>query len=331
MEFHPLKTGHQDLIHDISYGTSRPHSADPDFYGKRLATCSSDFKIKVWDLNPHTNQWLQNDSWKAHDSAVLKVRWAHPEHGQLIASCSMDRSILISEEQESEQKCSGKRWREKRRITESRAVVYDISFAPVHLGLKLVSLAPSHTNLSASVSADGIVRILECLEPFNPTNWTVMDEFSVSSPTQQRIREAESSFCVDWCLDRWAPAQLVVAAQNTLKIYKVGALEKFTPTHTIDAHAGLIRDVAWAPRMGRSYPLIATACKDGRVRIFKIHVQDEEEVETVGDFDDHNGQVWKVNWNVTGSILSSVGDDGMVKLWKATYLNQWKCMSTLAC
>lgn len=27
-------------------------------------------------------------------------------------------------------------------------------------------------------------------------------------------------------------------------------------------------------------------------------------------------QVWKVKWNVTGTILSSAGDDGKVRLWK---------------
>ena len=27
-------------------------------------------------------------------------------------------------------------------------------------------------------------------------------------------------------------------------------------------------------------------------------------------------QVWKVEWNVTGTVLSSSGDDGKVRLWK---------------
>lgn len=30
---------HKDLIHDVAY----------DFYGRRLATCSSDQTIKIWD------------------------------------------------------------------------------------------------------------------------------------------------------------------------------------------------------------------------------------------------------------------------------------------
>lgn len=29
-------------------------------------------------------------------------------------------------------------------------------------------------------------------------------------------------------------------------------------------------------------------------------------------------QVWRVEWNVTGTILASSGDDGRVRLWKGT-------------
>ena len=33
-----IPTDHKDLIHDVAY----------DFYGKRMATCSSDQSVKVW-------------------------------------------------------------------------------------------------------------------------------------------------------------------------------------------------------------------------------------------------------------------------------------------
>jgi len=29
-------------------------------------------------------------------------------------------------------------------------------------------------------------------------------------------------------------------------------------------------------------------------------------------------QVWRVQWNITGTILASTGDDGRVRLWKGT-------------
>lgn len=35
-------------------------------------------------------------------------------------------------------------------------------------------------------------------------------------------------------------------------------------------HQDDVNDVAWAPNMGRSYHLVATACKDKFVRIWKL-------------------------------------------------------------
>lgn len=65
-----IATDHKDLIHDVSY----------DFYGKRMATCSSDQSVKVrvcgcalnriahatlqvWDLS-EGGQWRCTASWK---------------------------------------------------------------------------------------------------------------------------------------------------------------------------------------------------------------------------------------------------------------------------
>ena len=32
-------------------------------------------------------------------------------------------------------------------------------------------------------------------------------------------------------------------------------------------------------------------------------------------------QVWRVSWNITGTVLSSSGDDGCVRLWKGILFN----------
>ena len=121
---------------------------------------------------------------------------------------------------------------------------------------------------------------------------------------------------------------------------------------SLASHGNFVYDVAWAPNMGRSYELIATASKDFHVRIFKISnmsqtmpsnttslfragasetkaLQSETftgvpSVTLVADFTDHQAEVWRVSWNVTGSILSSSGDDGRVRLWKADAFNSWK-------
>lgn len=40
------------------------------------------------------------------------------------------------------------------------------------------------------------------------------------------------------------------------------------------------------------------------------------EITTVATFEDHYCTVWRVSWNVLGTILASSGDDGCVRLWK---------------
>jgi nucleoporin SEH1 len=45
---------------------------------------------------------------------------------------------------------------------------------------------------------------------------------------------------------------------------------------------------------------------------------------SVGDFDQHKSPVGRVEWNITGTILSSAGNDGRVRLWKATSGNGWR-------
>jgi nucleoporin SEH1 len=87
-EAKPINTDHKDLIHDVSY----------DFYGRRMATCSSDQSVKVWDIG-EDGQWRCTSTWKTHSGSVWRVTWAHPEFGQVLATCSFDRTVGVWEEQ----------------------------------------------------------------------------------------------------------------------------------------------------------------------------------------------------------------------------------------
>ncbi|KAK5665690.1 epoxide hydrolase, soluble (sEH) [Batrachochytrium dendrobatidis] len=239
--------GHEDLIHDVVY----------DYYGTKLITVSSDQRIKVWQVED-TGAWSLNDVWKAHDSSIVKASWAHPEFGQVFASCSFDKTVKIWEEQEQEQCQSGRRWTECATLTESRGSVHDIEFAPNHLGLKL-----------AACGSDGVLRIYEAMDVVNLTSWTLMEEIEIVSGGS---KESDGLYCVSWCQSRMESQMLVVGCgrDHTAKVYRVDYHGKWQPYEVLPGHGDTLCDIAWAPTMGRSYHLIATACKDGHVRIFKL-------------------------------------------------------------
>jgi hypothetical protein len=80
--FDRFKTDHEDLIHDIAY----------DYYGKRLATCSADQHITIWDLCDDENEdsaftgsiyydpqrqkkqyWKKTASWKGMEDCKVNL------------------------------------------------------------------------------------------------------------------------------------------------------------------------------------------------------------------------------------------------------------------
>jgi protein transport protein SEC13 len=81
-----VDTGHEDMVHD----------AKMDYCGLRLATCSSDMSVKVYDVR-NGSQTLVADL-RGHEGPVWQVAWAHPKFGSLLASCSYDRKVIIWKE-----------------------------------------------------------------------------------------------------------------------------------------------------------------------------------------------------------------------------------------
>lgn len=346
----PLDTQHEDMVLDIAY----------DFYGKYLATGSADHHIKVFELDPDTNSWILNDSWRAHDSSVIKIDFAHPQYGHLLVSASYDRTVKIWEERYDDDS-NTKRWTKLKTLADAHGPLYDVCFLPAWLGLKI-----------ATIGNDGILRVYESSDPSDLTNWFLLDESKVlNNPVASHL---QSDFNIKWCPSKFGCEKFVVSALDKAYIYYKSDdsstsdinntinssnntidnnnnnatttnnfnssqdLEdnsgKYKLAITLPDHNGLIRSVSWAPPMGKSYHLIATACKDGYVRIFKLEEFKNENgvsfnISLLNSFNDHKGEVWRVRWNLTGTILSSAGDDGTIRLYKANYANKFQCMSVI--
>ena len=233
--FNRFSGQHEDFVHDVAY----------DYYGKRLATCSSDHKIKVrWNavlcarcplpksaeklIKTNLNVWLNEQVWsisptsewtceaelEGHKGAVWKLAWAHPEFGQILASCSFDQQVLIWEEQDAplsannngasggisvsgvgasggEEKSRQGKWHQAAQLKDGRESVTDLKFAPRHLGLQV-----------ATCSSDGFVRIFSAEDVMNFEHWAC-EKFQAGS-------NKEEVTCLSWNPSRFDPAMLVV-------------------------------------------------------------------------------------------------------------------------
>ncbi|XP_018618564.1 nucleoporin SEH1-like isoform X1 [Scleropages formosus] len=309
---------HKDLIHDVSF----------DFHGRRMATSSSDQSVKVWDKS-EDGEWHCTASWKTHSGSVWRVTWAHPEFGQVLASCSFDRTAAIWEELvgESNDKQRGQRhWVKRTTLVDSRTSVTDVKFAPKHMGLVVTTC-----------SADGVVRIYEAPDVMNLSQWSLQHEISCKL----------SCSCISWnpSSSRAHPPMIAVGSDDSSTTYsgKVQIYEynentrKYAKAETLTTVTDPVHDVSFAPNLGRSFHVLAVASKD--VRIFKLIPLSRKEsiptgptrfeVQVVAQFDSHNSQVWRVSWNITSTLLASSGDDGCVRLWKANYMDNWKCTGVL--
>uniref|UniRef100_A0A671ESZ1 Nucleoporin SEH1 n=1 Tax=Rhinolophus ferrumequinum TaxID=59479 RepID=A0A671ESZ1_RHIFE len=296
-----IAADHKDLIHDVSF----------DFHGRRMATCSSDQSVKT------------------HSGSVWRVTWAHPEFGQVLASCSFDRTAAVWEEivGESNDKLRGQsHWVKRTTLVDSRTSVTDVKFAPKHMGLML-----------ATCSADGIVRIYEAPDVMNLSQWSLQHEISCKL----------SCSCISWnpSSSRAHSPMIAVGSDDSSPsaMAKVQIFEynentrKYAKAETLMTVTDAVHDIAFAPNLGRSYHILAIATKD--VRIFTLKPVRKEltssggptkfEIHIVAQFDNHNSQVWRVSWNITGTVLASSGDDGCVRLWKANYMDNWKCTGIL--
>ena len=341
-QFKRFNALHDDYVHDIVY----------DHYGKRIATCSSDHKIKIWSEGAD-GDWVCDAELIGHRGAVWKLDWAHAEFGQVLASCSFDQQILIWEELDTvvsrnfsngggnnadintdtntriqtggDNAGSGNsivydqssakllsRWSRVANLkSDSAGSVNDIKFAPRHVGLCL-----------ATCSADGFVRIFMVDDVMNLENWTLNDKFDVS-------RNNEEATCLCWNPSRFDSQMLVVGtAERAMVWVKNRSQRRWDGIIEIPISGELgVNDVSWAPNLGRSYHLIATAASNAKAAaVWKLTAGSD--VDMLTDVVQEaelplSSEVWRIKWNITGTVLATSVDDGSICLWQKNFRAEW--------
>lgn len=286
-----ITDAHEDLIHD----------AVLDYYGKRLATASSDKTIKIFEIEGTENYRLV-ETLIGHEGPVWQVAWAHPKFGSILASCSYDGKAIIWKEQPETQQ-----WSIIAEHSIHQASVNSVSWSPHELGALLLCS-----------SSDGKVSVVEFNED-GTTSHVVFDAHAIG------VNSAS-----------WAPLNstkdnsgatqrrfVTCGSDNLAKIWKFDSdVGTYVLEATLEGHTDWVRDVCWSPSvLVRSY--IATASQDRTVLIWSQNNQGEwqKQLLTEEKFPD---VCWRASWSLSGNILAVSGGDNKVSLWKENLQGKWE-------
>ncbi|OJD37789.1 wd40 repeat-like protein [Diplodia corticola] len=290
-------SGHDDMIHD----------AVLDYYGRRLATCSSDKTIKIFEVEGDSHRLT--DTLKGHEGAVWCVSWAHPKYGNILASASYDGKVFIWREQNGQ-------WQ--------RVHVSELHSASVNL----VSWAPHDAGcVLACASSDGNVSVLEFRDGawahqilpahglgVNAVSWAPSIAPGAVASAQQGSN---------------APLRRFVTGGSDclVKVWEWNAdASTYTCTSQLSGHTDWVRDVAWSPTvLSKAY--IASASQDKTVKIWtSTNPSLGDWQQTTLNFD---GVAWRASWSLSGNVLAISTSDNKVTLWKEKLTGGWECIKTI--
>jgi protein transport protein SEC13 len=305
-----VETGHMDSIHDCQL----------DYYGKRLATASSDRLVKLFDVvktqtadGSVTTEIKHRFDLQGHDGPVWAVAWSHPKFGSIIASCGYDSKVCLHQE------VSAENWQLVYEYAGFESSVNSIAWAPNEYGLIL-----------GCVSSNGMIALLTLRDTNDLTSWDVnvtqdsalgVNAISfapygaLGSTTFMNTGDQEYTASIR----RFA----IASSDNTVKIYKIDdAISPYEPKHeTTLNHNESVRDVAWAPSLGLPINTVASCSEDGVVKIWKQEDEGGPWKET--NLPKFDKPVWRLSWSITGNILAVSSGEAEVTLWKESLDKTW--------
>lgn len=133
----------------------------------------------------------------------------------------------------------------------------------------------------ALITRDGYLTVYEPADQSSLNEWTILAEHWVSKDNPPQ-RQEEVGFKVVFHKEKlpcWTAIMagldrkslsLAVAAMKDVFIYRTDKAKRFFHVAKLEGARQIIRDLAWANGSMRGYDILATASKDGTIRIYDL-------------------------------------------------------------
>ncbi|KAI4368033.1 hypothetical protein MLD38_016645 [Melastoma candidum] len=303
-----------------------------NFAGDRLAAGSVDGVLSIFDSSgPASSSFSCTSSTKVHEASILKIIWVPPEFGDAVACICEDGSFSLWEELADDTLHA--QWKLAQRFKGTSIKVLDLQFRVSASSLKM-----------AAAFSNGYVKIYEVTNPLELKDWQLKAEFqnvldSVSLSGKVSCKSA--SLCWNPSTGQAEGSCFIMGFRsdspqlNSAKVWEFDQLhQRWLPVAELalpEDKGDPVLGVAWAPNIGRPYELIAVATQRG-IAIWHLGLTAELDgrlsTERVALLSAHEGEVWQLEWDMSGMTLASSGSDGAVKLWQANLNGIWKGQAT---
>ncbi|KAF9734555.1 hypothetical protein PMIN03_012165 [Paraphaeosphaeria minitans] len=257
--FQSFAHGHQDLVLAVDF----------NYFGTRMVTASSDHRLKVWDKKEES--WSLVESWKAHDAEIVDVKWNGPFMGEVVGSIGEDGRCKLWQEDVTEVPMSGNRFKLITNLaSQTNAPFMSLDFKNIMQETWL-----------ALITRDGLLLVYEPTDQANLNEWGIIAETWVCGNNPPG-RQEEVGFKVAFHKEKlpcWTAIMagldrkslgLAVAAMNKVLVFRTDKAKRFFKVAELEGARLIIRDVAWANGSMRGYDVLATASKDGAIRIYEL-------------------------------------------------------------
>lgn len=300
-----------------------------NYSGHRLAAGSVDGTLSVYDspVPSSYSSFTRSSKVRVSESSLVKIVWLPSEYGDAVACVCEDGSLSIWEEVSED--THALEWKLCKSLMNKSSQVLDVQFGVSRKSLKMVA-----------AYSDGFLRVFELLNPLELKNWQLQAEFqnvidslsalgkpstlsaSVSWNPTMRSGEQEPSFVLAFNSDS--------PHLNSSKIWEfdeahnrwLAVAELASPEDKGDP----VYAVSWAPNIGRPYEVVSVATHKG-IGIWQVGLAPDLDgrlpVKKAASLSGHQGEVWEMEWDMSGMTLATTGSDGMVRLWQSNLNGEW--------